>query len=316
MTDSVIPTSKTIILPYQRAVYERLSAVARACLCVDRKSISSLKLRANFLLLGPTGTGKTFLAKEIAREMRIPFLSISVSDWIVVGGSTRGSTVTWINIVEFVKTNIHKNGAIIFIDELDKCYHDSNWNSFLRSEVFSLCDSRAPLGLNESEEGIIVESKIEDVEAFLAHKTMIIGGAAFQSVWEEKSAKSMGFNPEPSATEPLEIHELVRWLPRELINRFCSEMFVLPKLTKADYQHMILTMASGVAETWRKRFLEIGMARLDQAVRHQKGARYAEEVLLAAVVEERASLTNWMPEIEISNSIDLPPDMGNSIGIF
>lgn len=318
MIDSINKNTNTIILPYQQSVYARLSAVARACLNVNRKSIGSLKLRANFLLLGPTGTGKSFLARAVANEMQVPFLAVSVSDWMILGANTRGSAVTWNKIVEFIKNNLLQRGAIILLDELDKSYHDSNWNAFLRSEIFSLCDSRVPLGLNELEDDESIDvSYIDEIESFLAYKTMIIGGAAFQGVWEESSISSMGFNPEPTSIQAPEIHQLVRWLPRELINRFSSEMFILPMLTKEDYQCMIETITPGISETWRERFLEIGMARLEQAVRHQKGARYAEEVLLAAVVEERSFLANWVPE---SSEVEAPSILidkrNGSIGVY
>jgi SpoVK/Ycf46/Vps4 family AAA+-type ATPase len=284
---------------------------------VDRKSITALKLRANFLLLGPTGTGKTFLAKSIAREMQVPFLTVSVSDWIILGGNTRGSSVTWPTIVNFIKKHKNKKGAIIFIDELDKCYHDSNWNSFLRSEIFSLCDARTPLGLNDLDEEESDSVNIDEVESFLAHKTMIIGGAAFQSIWENQSAPVLGFNPEPSSPNPPQLHDLAKHLPRELINRFSSEIFILPTLTKNDYRTMIETMAENISDIWRKRFLELGMSRLDQAVRDKKGARYSEEILLAAIVAERSCMENWKPECEEEETAsDEPDDPEKGIFIF
>jgi len=265
---------------------------------VDRKSFSSLKLRANFLLLGPTGTGKTFLAKAIAREMQMPFLSVSVSDWIIVGGTNRGSSVTWSNIVQFIQKNRKSRGAIIFIDELDKCYHDSNWNSFLRSEIFSLCDARIPLGLNDMDEDDPTELSIDEAESFLSHKTMIIGGAAFQGIWEEQSAPKLGFNPDLNQGESPELSDLVKYLPRELINRFSSEIFALPNLAETDYRVMIETMAEKIPDIWRERFRELGIGRLDQAVRHQKGVRYAEEILMAAIVAERGCMASFVPEAE------------------
>lgn len=317
MSDTNKSISKPVILPYQKPIFDRLCTIARACLYVDRKSITALKLRANFLLLGPTGTGKTFLAKSIAREMQVPFLTVAVSDWIILGGNTRGSSVTWPTIVNFIKKHKNKKGAIIFIDELDKCYHDSNWNSFLRSEIFSLCDARTPLGLNDLDEEESDSVNIDEVESFLAHKTMIIGGAAFQSIWEDQSAPVLGFNPEPSSSTPPQLHDLAKHLPRELINRFSSEIFILPTLTKNDYRTMIETMAENISDIWRKRFLELGMSRLDQAVRDKKGARYSEEILLAAVVEERSCMANWKPESEIPEApVDDLDDPEETIGIF
>lgn len=298
MSETTKSISKPVILPYQKPIFDRLCTIARACLYVDRKSITALKLRANFLILGPTGTGKTYLAKKVAREMQVPFLSVAVSDWIILGGNARSGSLTWPTIVKFIKKNKHKKGAIIFIDELDKCYHDSNWNSFLRSEIFSLCDSRTPLGLNDTDDDEYEYTDLEGVESFLAHKTMIIGGAAFQEIWEEQSAPTLGFNPEPIPPTPPQLHDLARHLPRELINRFSSEIFILPTLSKDDYRTMIQTMAEHLSDNWRKGFLELGMSRLDQAVRDKKGARYSEEILLAAIVEERSCMANWKPESE------------------
>jgi hypothetical protein len=317
MSETINSIKHPVILPYQKPIFDRLCTIARACLYVDRKSITALKLRANFLLLGPTGTGKTFLAKEIARQAQVPFLAVSVSDWIILGGNTRGSSVTWPTIMSFIKKHKTKRGAIIFIDELDKCYHDSNWNAFLRSEIFSLCDSRTPLGLNDLDDDESDDANIDEVESFLAHKTMIIGGAAFQSIWEDQSAPALGFNPEPIPPTPPQLHDLVKHLPRELINRFSSEIFILPTLTKNDYRSMIETMAESISDIWRKRFLELGISRLDQAVKDKKGARYSEEILLAAIVEERSCMANWTPEAESPKMMpDNLDDPEESIGIF
>lgn len=313
---------KNIILPYQQKTYERLCAFARACLCVDRRNIGSIKLRSNFLLLGPTGIGKTHLAKAVAEEMKVPFLAISAGDWIILGGNTRGSEVTWKVIISFIQRALQVGRAIIFIDEMDKIYHDSNWNSFLRSEIFSLCDARLPVGIDDDDDDDDDDATspecVKKIGEFLKYNTMIIGGAAFQNIWEGNSKPLIGFGNSVHTNKPPEIHDLVKYLPRELINRFCSELLILPELKRSDYQAMIEAFSESVPEMWRCKFLEIGMHRLDDAVRHQKGARYAEEILLAAVVSERANLANWVPEVieNATEEVSKTTDSLDPFGIF
>jgi hypothetical protein len=306
MQETEIINNKTTILPHQKAIFGRLCAVARGCLLTNRAAIG-FKLRANFILLGPSGSGKTFLARALADEMQVPFLSISTSDWILLGSSNRGSTSTWPGIFNFIERSMNAQGVIIFVDELDKCNHDSNWNTFLRSEVFSLCDSRIPLNLNDMDEGVVSDSRVAKVQAFLENKTMIVAGAAFQDIWERKSSPSMGFISEDNSGSLPDPEDLVKTLPRELINRFSSELFILPELTKTDYKRMVETMADQVPEVWRARFLELGYSRIAEAVRHRKGARYMEEILLSAIVEERGSLANFVPSpVSTERTVDGP----------
>ena len=227
--------------------------------------------------------------------MQVSGLTVAVSDWILLGTANRGGSATWPAIFDFVERSMHKHGAIIYIDELDKCSHDSNWNAFLRSEIFSLCDCRIPLGINDLDGEAVSQSRIDKVRDFLENKTMILAGAAFQGIWDNNARSTMGFLQSNSPVDPPELTDLAKTLPLELINRFSSEIFILPELTEADYHLMVETVAGQIPEIWCKKFLELGHAKIAKAVRHKKGARYMEEILLSAIVSERASLANFVP---------------------
>lgn len=302
------PTQKSLILPYQKPVFDRLCDVARACLFVDRSQFSALKFRTCFWLIGRTGSGKTFLASALARQMEVPYLTAAISDWMILGGTHKGGSATWPVIFQFIEQSLDAKGAIIFVDELDKCADSSNYNSFLRSEVFSLCDARVPLGMLDTGGDAIPKPRIDKVAKYLANKTLIIGGAAFQEIWEAQSTRALGFNPSPQSSSSPELPDLARILPKELINRFSSEIFILPEITETDYRLMLEHMADHVPVTWRNKFLELGFSRIDQAVRHQKGARFLEEILLSAVVEERASQANCNSNPEVEPQQDEPDE--------
>lgn len=312
-------TDNSIILPFQRSVFDQLCAVARACLYVPRAQFKAIKLRCCFWLLGPTGSGKTHLTKILAKEMGVPFFSISASDWIVLGNSSGGSNNTWPLIVKFLVKNLKEQGAIIFIDEVDKCAGKSEWNTYLRTEIFSLCDARVPVGVkdSDSDSNKFCDDVIADVEDFLKNRAMIIAGSAFQELWEKDSAPNMGFNPSAASTPSTpELSDLTSTLPRELVNRFSSNMFVLPPLTAHDYRDMVNTMATHVPDLWRERFIKIGLANVDQAVRHQKGARYLEEIQLTAVVEEKTYLIDSLPKKEAEHTDEIEFKHDDEIHLF
>ena len=286
---------KTLILPYQQVLFDRLCATARAVLCTKRSG--PIRLKNAFMLLGGSGLGKTFLARQLALEMGdLPFLAVSVSDWLLLG--SRGSA-TWPAIFDFIERSASQSGAIIFVDELEKCGSDrsmsSAWCAFLKCEVFTLLDSRIPFNINDMNGDPLPQSRIEEVQRFIENKTMIVAGAAFQDLWEQRARPSMGFITEDTREGEPDWNDLVRIVGRETINRFSSELFILPELTAADYRQMVDAMACHVDEMWRAKFRELGHARTEIAVNHKKGARYLEEILLAAIMAERASMAKFVP---------------------
>ena len=66
------------------------------------------------LLVGPPGTGKTLIAKAVAGEAGVPFLSISGSDFVELYVGVGASRVR--DLFEQAKKN---SPAIVFIDEID-----------------------------------------------------------------------------------------------------------------------------------------------------------------------------------------------------
>jgi len=66
------------------------------------------------LLVGPPGTGKTLLAKAVAGESKVPFFTISGSDFVEMFVGVGASRVR-----DLFKKARAKAPAIIFIDEID-----------------------------------------------------------------------------------------------------------------------------------------------------------------------------------------------------
>lgn len=72
------------------------------------------KIPKGVLLVGPPGTGKTLLAKAVAGEAKVPFFSLSGSDFVEMFVGVGASRVR-----DLFKTAKEKAPCIIFIDEID-----------------------------------------------------------------------------------------------------------------------------------------------------------------------------------------------------
>ena len=70
--------------------------------------------KSNILMLGPTGSGKTLLAKAVAGEANVPFFSMSGSDFVEMFVGVGASRVR-----DLFQKAKEKAPCIVFIDEID-----------------------------------------------------------------------------------------------------------------------------------------------------------------------------------------------------
>ena len=105
------------VIGMEEAKQEALEVVR---LMMDRKEVQRIggKILRGVLMIGPPGCGKTYLAKAIATEANLPFISMSGSEFIEmfvgVGASRIRKLFKQARQFAYVE-----GGCIIFIDELD-----------------------------------------------------------------------------------------------------------------------------------------------------------------------------------------------------
>src|SRR5690606_37258277 len=84
------------------------------------------KIPKGALLVGPPGTGKTLLARAVAGEAKVPFFSLSGSDFVEMFVGVGASRVR-----DLFKQAKEKAPSIIFIDEIDDIGRSRGKNSIM-----------------------------------------------------------------------------------------------------------------------------------------------------------------------------------------
>ena len=91
----------------------------------EKYTVLGGKIPKGALLVGPPGTGKTLLAKAVAGEAKVPFFSLSGSDFVEMFVGVGASRVR-----DLFKQAKEKSPAIIFIDEIDAVGRARGKNNF------------------------------------------------------------------------------------------------------------------------------------------------------------------------------------------
>jgi len=297
---------KIQVFAHQEKAFKKLCEVATACFSVQRKSLPFM-LRTNSLIIGPSGSGKTFLASAVATASEALFMPLSISEWVLIACSSRGAVSTWPAIVKFLISNKNASGIVIFLDELDKLSGSSSWESFERTEIFKLLDLSIPKGLTDCQDNALSDCDYLMAMEVLSTRTMIIGAGAFQNLWENPQKSCAGFGNAPSPESSATLNQLCKTLPRELINRFRSEVLILPQLEFRDYEEMLLRSADAMPAYLQKTFLDLGLSRIQKAVEARQGCRFVEELVLDTILQEREAMRVLSPQVKALD--ELHPQM-------
>ena len=183
--------------------------------------------KSNILMLGPTGTGKTLIARTLARFLKVPFTIADAT--VLTEAGYVGEDVENILVRLFHAANYNKNKTergIIYIDELDKIARKDGNPSITRD----VSGEGVQQGLLKILEGTVANippkgGRKHPEQSFVQINTsniLFICGGAFdgldKTIARRMGRKTVGFEAEKKHVDHTSIDILDHVLPTDLIN--------------------------------------------------------------------------------------------------
>jgi ATP-dependent Clp protease ATP-binding subunit ClpX len=285
-TSSKDQPAKTILVPEPRDICSYLDqhvvgqtqakVVLSVAIANHYKRINNpdTMAKANILMIGPTGTGKTLMAKTVAKYLNVPFV-IGDATCLTEAGYVGDDVESLISRLYTASNNNVEacQRGIIFLDEIDKIARKSE-NATVSRDVSGEGVQQSLLKLVEgtkcriSAAGGRKSSSADTVEIDTTNILFIAGGAFVgldKIIQNRVQGTGMGFGAQLSTSEqidqePVSPDDLVRYgMIPEFVGRFSSYVN-LHALTKAQLISVLTQIKGNFVSQYQWLFDQDGVA--------------------------------------------------------
>lgn len=284
-----------ILSPQQEEVLRQILPIAKIA---TSGTIANLPVRprTHTLLVGPSGSGKSHIAREIGRMLGISTIIVNVSSWVVL--SAKNEPWTYSEICSWLDAN-GSTGGILVLDEIDKltCNGDTSWLNHIILEIHDLLDGIIPLAARlpsqiDTDVWEGVSASVPDhqlrtmLSARLRNKICILGCGAWQSAWTGMAKPKIGFGGGFPDTGLPGARQILKMIQPELRQRFRDAICWLPPMTSVDYHTVSARIEAELPEQrMREIWNRLAGPMIQRAMDGGLGMRVFEELMMQTLLE-------------------------------